>query len=107
MLPVITACCPAPSNVSVIPSSKVCAALKTTVPAPLTDPAPLLTVGFGKAGFIPIPLTVLTESSIPFLDATGTLVLLLTAEVVVVVIAVKAIFKLVNLTLYPDILKIP
>ena len=95
MFPVIVATLPAPEKVSVIPSSKVCAALRTTVPAPVAL-APLFTVGAAKAGLIPIPLTVLTVLSIPSRAVRATLVLAEEAEVVVVVIGVKAILRSVN-----------
>ena len=98
--PVIVAIVLAFLKVKVIPLSNSCAALNTIVPAPLTVPAPLDTVGIAEEVSIPIPVTALTPSLIPFLDDISTLVL---AEptvfaVVVVVTSVNSTFKFLNLT---------
>jgi len=95
--PVIVAILLAPPNVSVIPSSKVCAALRTIVPLPFTAPAPLSTVGIAAETSIPTPVTVLTLSLIPALSSTVTFVLLLTTPSTVVVTGVNSTFKLLNL----------
>ena len=74
------------------------------MPAPLTAPAPESTVGSTTFGSIPIPLTTLTSSSIPFLEATATVVLGAPTVllVVVVVIALNSILRLLKFNLYPD-----
>ena len=100
MSPVIVATLPVLATLSVTPLSKFCSELRTKFP-PVLLTALLLTVGFAKFAFIPIPLIVLVPGIIPSIDATGTVLLLTTAAVVVVVIGLRAIFKLVISTLWP------
>ena len=71
------------------------------MPAAVTVPAPLATVGFATLESMPIPLTLLIPSEIPILLVIGTLVLALTAAVVVVVIGVNATARSVNSTSCP------
>ena len=97
MLPVIVATWPLSAKVKVTPLSKFCAALNTILPAPLVTLL-LFTVGSATLASIPIPLTVVVPGSIPFTEATGTVVLLTTAAVVVVVIGVSSIAKFVKRT---------
>ena len=74
-------------------------------PAP-SKPPPVVSVGFATEGSIPIPLTVETLLIIPSLSATAIVAWALVASVVVVVGAVKAIAKSVNLTSQPYTLNI-
>ena len=81
--PVIVAFLLVFSIVKVMPLSKVWAALSVQLPAP--SAVALATVGLAAPAAIPIPLTVDTFCIVPSLSATGTVVLLLTPDVVVVV----------------------
>ena len=95
MLPVIVTVWPAPAKVNVTSSSKVWIESNVKSPAPLVTLL-LTTFGSAKLAFIPKPLTVVTPSTTPLTEATGTTKLSLIADVVVVVIVTGAIARLVN-----------